>query len=152
MKTILIADGGSTKCDWAFLQNQTTVKVTTKGLNPFFMTVEAIVQELQQYLLPSLSSTTIDEIYFFGAAMGYAPNKKIIKFALLQCFPKAKIKIATDLQGAAVATCGNQKGVISILGTGSSIAYFNGKTIQEERLGLGYILGDEGSGTAIGKN
>ena len=53
--------------------------------------------------------------------------------------------------GAAKALCGNEKGVACILGTGSNSCYYNGKTIVKNSPGLGFILGDEGSGAYLGK-
>ena len=53
--------------------------------------------------------------------------------------------------GAARALCGHQKGVACILGTGSNSCYFDGKKITKNSPGLGYVLGDEGSGAYLGK-
>ena len=53
--------------------------------------------------------------------------------------------------GAAVALCGPEKGVACILGTGSNSCYFNGKKIVKNSPGLGYVLGDEGSGAYLGR-
>jgi hypothetical protein len=53
--------------------------------------------------------------------------------------------------GAAKALCGQEKGVACILGTGSNSCYFNGKKIVKNSPGLGYVLGDEGSGSYLGK-
>ena len=47
--------------------------------------------------------------------------------------------------------CGNNKGIVSNLGTGSFSCYYNGKKIARSRPGLGYVLGDEGSGAYLGK-
>ena len=53
--------------------------------------------------------------------------------------------------GASKALCGDKKGVACILGTGSNSCYFNGKKIINNSPGLGFILGDEGSGAYMGK-
>ena len=55
------------------------------------------------------------------------------------------------LSGAAKALCGNEKGIACILGTGSNSCYYNGKKIVKNSPGLGFILGDEGSGAYLGK-
>jgi glucosamine kinase len=52
---------------------------------------------------------------------------------------------------AARSVCGTEKGVASILGTGSNSCYYNGKSILKNSPGLGYVLGDEGSGAYLGK-
>ena len=41
--------------------------------------------------------------------------------------------------------------IASILGTGSNSCYYNGRQLKEEVPALGYILGDEGSGSYFGK-
>ncbi len=57
----------------------------------------------------------------------------------------------TDLLGAAYATCGNRKGYIATLGTGSDVSFFDGREVLPTRQGIGYVLGDEGSGVWFGK-
>ncbi len=56
-----------------------------------------------------------------------------------------------DLTGAAVATSQGETGISCILGTGSNSCYFDGSAVHEEVPALGYILGDEGSGSFFGK-
>ena len=46
---------------------------------------------------------------------------------------------------------GNKKGVACNLGTGSFCVYYNGKKIAKRAPGIGYVLGDEGSGAYLGK-
>jgi len=53
--------------------------------------------------------------------------------------------------GAAKALCGHEKGIACILGTGSNSCYYNGKKIVKNSPGLGYVLGDEGSGAYLGR-
>ena len=52
---------------------------------------------------------------------------------------------------AARALCGNLKGIACILGTGANSCFYDGKKIVKNSPGLGYILGDEGSGAYLGK-
>ena len=54
-------------------------------------------------------------------------------------FPGAIIKIETDVDGAAKALCGGEKGIACILGTGSSSCYYNGKRIAKIIPGSGAI-------------
>jgi N-acetylglucosamine kinase-like BadF-type ATPase len=75
----------------------------------------------------------------------------MVKRAIGKVFPSSKIFVDHDLMGAAKALCGNEKGVACILGTGSNSCYYNGKKIIKNSPGLGYVLGDEGSGAYLGK-
>jgi N-acetylglucosamine kinase-like BadF-type ATPase len=52
---------------------------------------------------------------------------------------------------AARALCGHEKGVACILGTGSNSCYYDGRRIVRNSPGLGYVLGDEGSGAYLGR-
>ena len=50
---ILIADSGSTKTDWALVDNHQAVKeIKTQGLNPFQVSGEQIAAEIRSALLP----------------------------------------------------------------------------------------------------
>ena len=98
-----------------------------------------------------LKKVTVDEIYYYGTGCGNATNAKMIAKVLKHLFTEAKVKVSTDIAAAAHATCGNKKGITCILGTGSNVCYFDGKKIVKSRPGLGYALGDEGSGAYLGK-
>lgn len=65
--------------------------------------------------------------------------------------PHVTLHAASDLLGAARALCGHSEGIACILGTGSNSCLFDGEKIVKNTPALGYILGDEGSGTALGK-
>jgi Predicted N-acetylglucosamine kinase len=52
---------------------------------------------------------------------------------------------------AARSLCGNNAGIVCILGTGSNSCYYNGNEIVKNVSPLGFILGDEGSGAYMGK-
>lgn len=104
-----------------------------------------------QQLWPDLHKITIDEIFYYGTGCGNPDNVKRIKKALKQVFSAPAIEIYTDMMAAARAACGTEKGIVSILGTGSNSCFFNGKKIVKNNPALGYVLGDEGSGAYLGK-
>lgn len=151
MPAILIADSGSTKCEWCLLVNGKKKTVLTPAMSPYFVTAENMIQLLQQQLLPKIKNTPIDALYFYGTGLGNPANVAIMKKVFKQLFPKTKTELNTDLLGIARASCGNQKGIACILGTGSNACYYNGKKIVSISPGLGYVLGDEGSGAYLGK-
>jgi N-acetylglucosamine kinase-like BadF-type ATPase len=74
-----------------------------------------------------------------------------MRTVLKKVFPGTVIEANTDLLGAARAVCGHDRGIACILGTGSNSCYYNGKKIVKNSPGLGFILGDEGSGAYLGK-
>ena len=110
-----------------------------------------MIQILNKQLIPKIKNTPIDQLYFYGTGLGNPANVLIMKKVFKQLFPKTKTEINTDLLGIARASCGNEKGIACILGTGSNACYYNGKKIVSISPGLGYVLGDEGSGAYLGK-
>jgi N-acetylglucosamine kinase-like BadF-type ATPase len=151
MSVILIADSGATKAEWCLLNNGKKKTVFTQGLSPYFLTTDAIADLVRQQLVSKLKSTEVDALFFYGTGCANPENAKSVKKALQRVFPSAKITVNTDLMGAAKAVCGNEKGIACILGTGSNSCYYNGKTIVKNSPGIGYVLGDEGSGAYLGK-
>ena len=147
----LIADSGSTKCEWCLINNGKKKTILTQGISPYFLDTTQIIELLQKELLPKLKNVEIANIYFYGTGLSNVNNVKIVNAALKKLFKGAKIEINHDLLAAARALCGNNKGIACILGTGSNSCYFNGKKIVKNSPGLGYVLGDEGSGAYLGK-
>ena len=150
---ILVADSGSSKTDWLLaIPQQEAKQFRTAGLNPYFLSEKEIIKVIQDQGRDLIAyAPDITEIYFFGAGCSSPDRHEIISNALTQFFPKAYISVDSDLLGSAYATCGQDKGLCCVLGTGSNISYFDGEDIFEGQHGLGYVLGDEGSGTWFGK-
>src|SRR5450755_1126700 len=148
---ILIADSGATKCEWCFISNGRKQIVYTQGASPYFLNELQLVAMMQKELLPALKKKIPGRIYFYGTGCAAAENRAMVKRAIKNVFPKTKIEVEHDLTGAARSLCGRNKGVVGILGTGSNSGYYNGKKIMRNSPGLGYVLGDEGSGAYLGK-
>ncbi|MBG9378176.1 N-acetylglucosamine kinase [Panacibacter sp. DH6] len=147
----LIADSGSTKCEWCLIANNRKKKIITQGISPYFLTAAEIVALLQNELVKKIKDVQVDEVHYYGTGLGNPDNVKVLKKVLKKVFPSAKIEANIDLLAAARAVCGNEKGVACILGTGSNSCYYNGKKIIKNSPGLGYVLGDEGSGAYLGR-
>lgn len=152
MPVRLIADSGATKCEWCVLENGKKKKtIYTQGISPYFLSGSQIIALLEKELLPKLKKITVQEIYFYGTGLGNPNNIKIIKSVFKKLFPKAKTEVQNDLLAAARALCGKSKGIACILGTGANSCFYNGRKMVKNSPGLGYILGDEGSGAYLGK-
>jgi glucosamine kinase len=148
---ILIADGGSTKCEWCLLHDGRKKKVDTQGISPYFLDSAGIAEILGRELVPSLKNFTVDRVYYYGTGCISPDNRRIVQKAIGSLFGAAKLYVTDDLTGAALSLCGTSRGMVGILGTGSSTCYFNGKKIARTSPGLGFVLGDEGSGAYLGK-
>lgn len=149
----LIADSGSTKTDWAFIETQSGERqlLQSAGINPFYQTTEEIVPVLQSQLVSGLSGP-VDKIFFYGAGCADEKSSLPVTNALKQCFPSATVEeVASDMLGAARGLCGHEPGLACILGTGANNAFFDGRRITRSIGSLGFWLGDEGSGSYLGK-
>jgi len=148
---ILVADSGSSKTDWMGYDNGEIIRFNTKGINPYFLNEHEIYKVLAKHeeIVPYASK--VQEIYFFGAGSSSPDKHEVVSNGLSLFFKKAFISVENDLVGSAYATCGDEKGLSCILGTGSNISYYDGKHLHDSKHGLGYVLGDEGSGTYFGR-
>jgi N-acetylglucosamine kinase-like BadF-type ATPase len=153
---ILIADSGSTVTDWCILDVSSKEKklFRTGGLNANYLTEKEMQEILFQELKPKLPHSAIcaiTNIYFYGTGCSTEKKQEKVRLQLEKLTPNASIVVHHDLVGAAISICGNDMGVACILGTGSNSCVYDGKNIKKTLLSLGYLLGDEGSGTYIGK-
>lgn len=148
---ILVADSGSSKTDWMAYSPEQTLTFNTQGINPYFVNANDVVKILSKNKELSANATKIKEVYFFGSGCSTPDKHEIISNGLSAFFTNAFISVDHDLIGSAYATCGNKKGLTCILGTGSNISYFDGENVHDTKHGLGYVLGDEGSGTYFGR-
>ncbi len=147
---IAIADGGATKCDWALVENGEIVeRIKMAGINPFSVPEEQIRTVVKEEFMPVASRYDITHIWFYGAGCGMAGET--VKRVLADHFPSAEIVVGSDIDGAAMACCGDGDGIVCILGTGVSSMQVEGGKCTKRLPGPGYILGDEGSGTVMGK-
>jgi glucosamine kinase len=149
---ILVADSGSTKTDWVLTApDKPNAEFKTGGLNPFFLSDKEMIKVISKQENLVAQAEAVTEIYFFGAGCSSPDRREAVSNVLSQVFKQAYISVDSDLLGSAYATCGNESGLCCIMGTGSNVTYFDGEDIFEGKHGLGYILGDEGSGSYFGK-
>jgi glucosamine kinase len=149
---ILIADSGSTKTTWTLLENKRLVSsVQTAGMNPYFITSETVEAILKADLVPNLPADFVKKIHFYGAGCSTENNNNMLKDAMAIFFRKASISIYHDILGAARALLGKDKGIACILGTGCNACYYDGEEVFSKVPSLGYLFGDEGAGSNLGK-
>ena len=125
-------------------------KIITQGISPYFLTRLQVIDILRQELLPKLGKQEPDEIYFYGTGCSNPENVSLVRHAL----KTSSICQSTGRprpDGCCQSALRPFKGIACILGTGSNSCYFNGKKIVKNSPGLGYVLGDEGSGAYLGK-
>lgn len=149
---LLIADSGSTKCDWRIIdENKTYRDCATSGINPYFHNEEVIPARLANSEVLSEISERVTALFFYGAGCSSEEHKRIAQLGLQKVFPNAEIHVDHDLVAAAFSVYEGEPCIACILGTGSNSCHFDGDIVQEEVPALSFILGDEGSGCYFGK-
>ena len=148
----LIAESGSTKTIWVALDDAGVElwRKSTIGLNPFFVD-HVEVSKVFLVMLGNTPKESIDSIQFYGASCSSPGRNNRIKDGIRNIIPNAEISVNHDLLAAARAGCGCEPGIVAILGTGSNSCEFNGQEIIDNIPSMGFIIGDEGSGSAIGR-
>ncbi|WP_438711718.1 BadF/BadG/BcrA/BcrD ATPase family protein [Aquimarina muelleri] len=149
---ILLADGGSTKCDWILLDDvgEIVFKTRTKGLNPAVFEKSLLEQRIRENVEISSYRDKIDIVHFYGAGCGTAKPAAMLKKVFEDFFVASEIVVKEDMV-AAVYAATTEPGIVCILGTGSNSCYFDGDDIHMSVDSLGYILMDEASGNHFGK-
>ncbi len=149
---ILIADSGATKTHWVLLnKGSVQMELYTRGFNPYYYKGDKFTKSLLDKFEGQITYENISAIYFYAAGCSSEANADIIRNTLNDIFKQAKIYAHHDLYGAAIALLGNNKGIACILGTGSNSCLWDGQSIIHNVPSVGYLLGDEGGGTYIGK-
>ena len=149
---IVVADSGSSKTDWVFIREdggQQTLE--SAGFNPVLHSAAEISKELDIRFRGLDFLESVDKVFFYGSGCWDQKRADVIVKGAQHYFPNAQLLVEHDLLGAARATCGREPGIACILGTGSNSCLFDGDDITDNVTNLGYLLGDEGSGTHMGK-
>jgi glucosamine kinase len=148
-KSILVGDSGGTKTDWCFVDEHDSKRFfTSKSFHPSNFG-SAFFEEIRLYWGDKVDLKS-SEVHFYGAGCLSQTNKDLLQ-NYFEGWGFSNVKILSDVEGACHALLGNEKGTIAILGTGSVVCEFDGSKITQMIGGLGYLIGDEGSGYYFGK-
>lgn len=138
---------------WKLAQKRDSVICTfkTPGINPSLNDEKYINNIFNKNINLINHAEEISRIYFFGAGTFSKERKMMILGLFGEFFKNGKVLVDHDVKAAALAACGDQCGIVGILGSGSNAAYFDGKKVKDNNFGLGYILADEGSANWMGR-
>jgi len=149
---IAVVYSGSNYADWRLSdKGRTIASFKTSAINPYFNDEKYIVQVLNKNINLIHHAEEIKRIYFFGAGASTDELKQVIHNAFSAFFKFGKVSVEHDIVAAAIACCKNSPGIVSICGSGSNAAWYDGKKVKPNNYGLGYILADEGSGNWLGR-
>lgn len=150
---ILIADSGSTKCDWMVIDaaGKALIEFNTMGFNPYFHDSDLVEQKMKSTPEAMGVAQEIDKVFFYGAGSSTEALCAVIREGLQRIFTEAAVFVGHDLDGAAYSTYEGSPAITCIIGTGSNSCFFDGQKTHEVVPALAYILGDEASGSWFGK-
>lgn len=147
---IIVVECGGTKSDWRLLHpNGKIESFESVGFNPVLQPILDLNNIIST--LDLNHHIDIDAVYFYGSGIANPIYRDAVINAINESLESKHIEVHSDLMAACLATSAGSPGIISILGTGSNSCYFDGREIAEKQPALGYILGDEGAGSQLGK-
>ena len=149
----ILIESGATKSTCIGYKDACTFFIyKTTGINANYATKETIIAVFKEIITKNnIIISEIEHIRYYGAGCFNINNAEKVKAVLSDLFPNANITVLSDLYAACHALCNNKKGYVGILGTGSASCFYDGTKIIDKAPSLGYLLGDEGSGTHLGK-
>ncbi|HEX5492853.1 MAG TPA: N-acetylmuramic acid 6-phosphate etherase [Candidatus Udaeobacter sp.] len=148
---ILGVEGGGTKTAWALVETVASASgtefcIVDQGRLPpsnFRLTkperLRAIFAELPK---------EIDRAGVFLAGCRTGEDRRVLREACLEIWPKAKIVTGSDRQSGLAAALDHADGIVVNAGSGSSVTGRRGDKIERAG-GWGHILGDAGGGYSL---
>lgn len=151
-KKIIICESGATKADWRVIENGVrTSRYMSCGTNVSNMTMDAVRETIKTAASELSHCGMPDEVHFYTAGVITPQIQSDLECILGKCFNAGKVEVQTDLVASARAACGHKHGVVAILGTGSNSCLWDGEKIISQVRSGGFIIGDEGSASVLGK-
>lgn len=151
--TFLLADSGSTKTLWHLQHdNGSSATLSTQGLPPRLTSDEqfhAVLNRVTEAFEGEVANPF--QLFFYGSGCGSSAQCDRYTHLLRSHWPQAsQVYVASDLLGACRATFADSNGLVGIIGTGSNACRYAADAVETSSPSLGYLLGDEGSGCALG--
>lgn len=148
----LVVESGSSKADWAIIGQGIVLSCfQTKGFNPLFFDEIEMKQLLLNHQQIQGIIGDISEVYFYSPGFSHGDSRNRLHDILESVFKESNIYVESDLLAACRSVYHSQSLFVSILGTGSNTAFYDGKSMQQISPSLGFILADEGSGASLGR-
>ncbi|WP_167618099.1 hypothetical protein [Maribellus sediminis] len=146
---IVIADSGSTKTDWLFINKHQRICIETPGIELFLQNSENASKILTDCFLKQ-DFNSVFEVFFYGSNFEQSTINESVHHILSNLFNRAEIHIENEILGAARSLLGHEKGIACILDTAADSGYYDGQTIAKKIPALGFLLGEGGSRSHLG--
>lgn len=149
---IIIVESGATKSDWRVLDDGgvQVARHLLHGTNVSSMRLEK-VKEILSAGLKEVGASDGDSFYLYTAGVVTDPIREELARHLMSEVQLADLDIQNDLIGAARGALGRSAGVAAIMGTGSNACFYDGVSVSQKVYSGGFILGDDGSASVLGK-
>ncbi len=147
----LLVDAGGTKTAFALLYDGGVFRCQCDGINANYTPEADILRILGEAVPQFPKEVSIREIDYYGAGCATPQNAFRMEGYLRMYFPTADIRVWSDLMAACHALAGGREAIVCILGTGAASCHYDGHEMVGRAPSLGWLLGDEGSGTHLGK-
>ncbi|WP_421869577.1 hypothetical protein [Marinoscillum sp.] len=143
---MVIADAGGSKTDWRLIDNGRVLQYVSGGFNAQTHSLKQLTASLPS----EINWSKVNQVHYYAAGISDSTGSSV-KELLQKHTVQSNVFVYPDTLGVARGLLGADAGWVGILGTGSAAFYYDGKTISIRKPSLGYLLGDEGSGVALGK-
>ena len=147
----LLVDAGATKSTFVLLGGETPFRCQSAGINANYTPEADILRILADAVRQFPKEVTVSAIDYYGAGCATPQNAFRMEGYLRMYFPTAEIRVMSDLMAACHALAGKSEAIVCILGTGAASCHYDGREMVHRAPSLGWLLGDEGSGTHLGK-
>ena len=148
---MIICESGATKADWRVIENGgQVIREISSGINVSTMKIE-IIESIIKDVSERLPAVRYDEIHFYTAGVITPSIENSLYDILKKCFTVSQIEVQNDLVASARAACGHAPGIAAIMGTGSNSCQWDGERIVRHVKSGGFIIGDDGSASVLGK-
>jgi N-acetylglucosamine kinase-like BadF-type ATPase len=151
-------DGGGTNCRAALLtdQGKTMGEGFAEAANHIRVGLETAIRHIEQSVSRACRQAAIEPAQISAACIGLAgvshpDHHRQMLTALKAGLPIDEITLETDARVALAGATGNKAGVVIIAGTGSIACGINSRGRFARAGGWGPAMGDEGSGSYIGR-
>jgi N-acetylglucosamine kinase-like BadF-type ATPase len=151
-------DGGGTNCRAAIVDDDGQVigEGRAEAANFIRVGLDAAINHVKQAVKQACAEAGIEPAEIAAACVGLAgtshpDHHRQMLAALKETLPIADLTLETDARVALAGATGNQAGVVIIAGTGSIACGINARGRFARAGGWGPTMGDEGSGSYIGR-
>jgi len=152
MSSHLLIDAGATKTAFTLLsEGEVTLQSNGRGINPNYSSESDILRVFADFVAQCPRELDIVAVDYYGAGCLAPRNAALMGELISRFFPQAEIRVYSDLMAVCHALSRDSRSIVAILGTGAAACLFDGTSIVRCAPSLGYMLGDEGSGTYLGK-